>query len=139
MLLSMPTLDPSHMSWTAIRHPDAHKRTLHLILATIALKRYHPVWFTPQQPASVQPHIPHTPRYPTIRSPPRSVSGKPAASPGRAPFLRLLPRPQPPVDLQATPIALIASPTRKRDPPHAHRPRSCSRPQHTIHSGPQLS
>ena len=46
LLLSIPVIYAPHMAWKIIRQPHTHLRTLHLILATIALKRYHPIWFT---------------------------------------------------------------------------------------------
>ena len=46
MLLTIPVIHAPHMVWKIIRQPHTHLRTLHLILATIALKRYHPILFT---------------------------------------------------------------------------------------------
>ena len=46
MLLSIPVIHTPYMVWKIIRQPHTHLHTLHLILATIALKRYHPIWFT---------------------------------------------------------------------------------------------
>ena len=46
LLLSIQVIYAPHMAWKIIRQPHTHLRTLHLILATIALKRYHPIWFT---------------------------------------------------------------------------------------------
>ena len=44
MVLSTPTLS-RRISWNTIRQVGAHKHTLHLILATIALNRYHKIWY----------------------------------------------------------------------------------------------
>ena len=35
-----------YIYWKIIRQPHTQLHTLHLILATFALKRYHPIWFT---------------------------------------------------------------------------------------------
>ena len=53
MLLSIPVIYAPHMEWKIIRQPHTHLNTLHLILATLALKRYHPIWFTE---AATLPH-----------------------------------------------------------------------------------
>ena len=46
MILSIPEIYAPHMVWKIIRQPHPHLNTLHLIFATLALKRYHPIWFT---------------------------------------------------------------------------------------------
>ena len=46
MLLSAPVFKPPLIFWGPVRQPTAHQQTLGIILATLALKRYHPIWFT---------------------------------------------------------------------------------------------
>ena len=46
MLLSIPVIYAPHMVCKIIRQPHTHLTTLHLIIATLALKQYHPIWFT---------------------------------------------------------------------------------------------
>ena len=46
ILLSIPILKTPSMSWTIVRQATTHQQTLYLILATLVLKRYHPIWFT---------------------------------------------------------------------------------------------
>ena len=46
MLFSIPVIYAPHMVWKIIRQLHTHLHILHLILATLALKRYHPIWFT---------------------------------------------------------------------------------------------
>ena len=50
MLLSFPMLSSPLISWGPVRQPTAHRQTLGIILATLALKRYHPIWFTSSPP-----------------------------------------------------------------------------------------
>jgi len=72
MLLSTPTLNTRLVSWGPVRHPNAHLQTLGIILATLALKRYHPIWFTagpPLLPAGPVANMPSTPRTPLIPNP----------------------------------------------------------------------
>ena len=71
MLLSTPTLNTRLVSWGPVRHPDAHHQTLGIILATLSLKRYHPIWFT-DGPSLLHaghvanmPSTPHTPLTPS--------------------------------------------------------------------------
>ena len=46
MFLSLPILNTPLLSWNIIRYTSTHRQTMHLILATITLKRYHHIWFT---------------------------------------------------------------------------------------------
>ena len=50
MLLSAPNLNTTILSWGAVRQPTTHHQTLGIIMATLALKRYHPIWFTSGPP-----------------------------------------------------------------------------------------
>ena len=50
MLLSAPNLDTTKLSLKAVRQPTTHQQTLGIIMATLALKRYHPIWFTSGPP-----------------------------------------------------------------------------------------
>ena len=46
ILLSVPVFHSPLRFWRTIRHPNAHHQTIGIILATLALKWYHPIWFT---------------------------------------------------------------------------------------------
>ena len=50
MLLSAPNLDATTLSRKVVRKPTTHQQTLGIIMATLALKRYHPIWFTSGPP-----------------------------------------------------------------------------------------
>ena len=72
MLLSTPTLNTRLVSWGPVRHPTAHHQTLGIILATLALKRYHLICFTsgpPLLPAGPVATMPSTSRTPLIPTP----------------------------------------------------------------------
>ena len=47
---SAPNLDAPKLSWKAVRQPTTHQQTLDIIMVTLALKRYHPIWFTSGPP-----------------------------------------------------------------------------------------
>ena len=47
---SAPNLDAPKLSWKAVRQPTTHQQTLGIIMVTLALKRYHPIWFTSGPP-----------------------------------------------------------------------------------------
>ena len=66
MLLSTPTLNTRLVFWGPVRHPHSHQQTLGIILATLALKRYHPIWLLPAGPVA---NVPSTPRTPLIPKP----------------------------------------------------------------------
>ena len=57
MLISVPVINMSHMSQHLVRHPNIQHKTIHLVLATLALKRQHIIWFifnvTPSPPATL--------------------------------------------------------------------------------------
>ena len=46
MLLSAPNLDTTKLSWKAVRQPTTYQQTIGIIMETLALKRYHPIWCT---------------------------------------------------------------------------------------------
>ena len=72
MLLSTPTLNTRLVSWGPVRQPNAHHQTLGIIQATLALRRYHPIWFTtgpPLLPAGPVANMSSTPRTPLIPNP----------------------------------------------------------------------
>lgn len=74
MLLSILFIHVSHLSWNIVQHPNTHQQTMRIILVTIALKRYHPVWFASspiQSPAPpIDRLIPHSDSYSLARVPP---------------------------------------------------------------------
>ena len=47
MLLSILVFNTPTTSWNIVRHSHTQHQTMHLILFTLALKRYHLIWFTP--------------------------------------------------------------------------------------------
>ena len=46
LILSLSVFNTPLLSWNIVRHPNANHQTMHLILATLALKRYYFIWFT---------------------------------------------------------------------------------------------
>ena len=72
MLFSAPTLNTRLLSWGPVRQPNAHQQTLGIILATLPLKRYHPIWFTSGPPLIHTGHLANmtsAPHIPLIPSP----------------------------------------------------------------------
>ena len=47
MLLSIPVFHTPPLSLNIVRYTTTHHQTMLIILATFALKQYHPIWFTP--------------------------------------------------------------------------------------------
>ena len=57
----MQTIDQTAIPWASLRHPNVHTETLHIILATLVLRRFHPIWNTPDprlSPAPTPPPLP---------------------------------------------------------------------------------
>ena len=50
ILLSVPMLCLTLLSWRPVRQPTAHQQTMGIIPTTLVLKRYHPIWFTSGPP-----------------------------------------------------------------------------------------
>ena len=71
ILLSIPVIYMPHLSWNIVRQPNTHQQTIHIILATIALKRYHTIWFTPSPLPSPVPPIAQVIPYHESSSQPR--------------------------------------------------------------------
>ena len=46
LLVSLPQLHHTNNVGNILRQADSHRHTLHLIMATVTLGRYHKVWFT---------------------------------------------------------------------------------------------
>ena len=71
MLLSVSLLRLTLLSWRPVRQPTAHQQTLGIILVTLALKQYHPIWFTsgppllPTVPSAQSTSGPQTPLLPS--------------------------------------------------------------------------
>ena len=56
MLLSMLVLEIPCLSRNILRHTNSQHHTIHLVLTTLALKRYHSIWFTSN--ATLEPSPP---------------------------------------------------------------------------------
>ena len=50
IILSAPNLDATKISLKAVRQPTTHQQTIGIIMTTLAIKRYHPIWFTSGPP-----------------------------------------------------------------------------------------
>ena len=90
MLLSAPNLDVPKLSWKAVRQPTTHHQTLGIIMATLALQRYHPIWFTsgPQLLHADSPHLAPA----AIPSPSTPTRSQGVAETRTAPTARATPR-----------------------------------------------
>ena len=87
MLLSAPNLDATKLSWKAVRQPTTHQQTLGIIMATLALKRYHPIWFTSGPPLlhTDPPDLaPSAPPPPSIQNRSQGITSPSTASDARA-------------------------------------------------------
>ena len=81
IILSILVLYAQRLCWNIVRCPHTHEHTIHLLLATLALKRYHPIWFTNDA----------TPPHATLTAPIDPLYGFAAF----APASRTVPTPQP--------------------------------------------
>ena len=50
LVKTVPLIRLTLLSWRPVRQPTAHQKTFGIILATLALKQYHLIWFTSGPP-----------------------------------------------------------------------------------------
>ena len=106
ILISSPSIKLLYTSWNIVRQPQTNHQTLHLILATPTLQRYHSIWYTSSATLS--------PDTPTYRMLPFSDLSSQVSVPS------VPPRPSPSTHHTFPTSQLLLPPLIHDDVPHQH-------------------